>query len=58
MQAYEIKGRNPDSHEIKYEEIVYAILQDENILKSQNIELTRHINTLEIDRLKLIKKLM
>ena len=46
-----------DSHEMKNEEIGDKILQDENMRKSQNVKSTRHINTLEADRLKLTKKL-
>ena len=33
------------------------MLQDENMLKSQNVKLTRQINTLETARLKLMKQL-
>ena len=33
------------------------MLQDENMLKSQNLELIIHINTVESDRLKLMKQL-
>ena len=33
------------------------MLQDENMLDSQNVELTTQTNTLESDRLKLMKQL-
>ena len=46
-----------DIHEMKEENIRDEMLQDENMLKGQNVELTRYINTLEADRLKLTKKL-
>ena len=46
-----------DSHETKYEEIRDEIIQGENMSKSQNIESTRQINTLEADRLMLTRKL-
>ena len=37
MQGYENKSALPYSHDIKNEEIRDAILQDKNMLKSQNI---------------------
>ena len=42
---------------MKDEKIRYAMLQDENMLKSQNVESTRQINTLKPDRLNLMKQL-
>ena len=48
----------PERHDIKYEDIRDTRLKDENMLKSQNIELTRHINALEACRLKLTKQLI
>ena len=51
------KSGLPVNHEIKHEEIINAMLQGENMLKNQNVELPRHINTLEADRIKLMKQL-
>ena len=51
------KSGLPDSHEMKNEDIRDAMLQDENMLKNQNLEQTRHIKTLESDRLSLMKQL-
>ena len=42
---------------MKDEGIREAMLQDENMLKIQNVELRRQINTLETERLKLMKQL-
>ena len=58
MWDHDLKEINiTDSHKVKYEKIRYAMIQDENMLKSQNVESTRQINTLKPDRLNLMKKL-
>ena len=46
-----------DIHEMKYEDIRDAMLQDENMLKNKNVGLTIHTNTLESERLRLKKQL-
>ena len=42
---------------MKDEEIRYAMQQDENLLKIQNVELRKQINKLETDRLNMMKPL-